>query len=227
MTVCDSLSQFVTVSRSLSQWLSHHVALPLWLSLTAQALEQSAELNTYYHDYLDLLSQPEKILGELAHFLKIEPESERVQTFCKSFIDKSLHRSIADSEPLALLTNSFPQLIEFNSALAPLLQNCSGADQTIDRALAIFHRPDTQEAMFHAMTPVISRLSISCREGRLQSERNVALLDSLRQQKDELTTTNEEMREEHQAVLSPLRAELVSLETGNAELQGQLSSQEA
>jgi glycosyltransferase involved in cell wall biosynthesis len=194
----------------------------LWMSLTAQALLQAKHLNNYFILYQDLLERPRIELEALASFLRLTPDNQRIDLFCSEFVDSSLHRSIQDSKSRAVLDSDFPQIFEFHRALEALRHNNPGSTEDIDRALAVFQRPDTQTALYDVIPPALSRLSDSCREDRLQVKYQGEVIDNLDRQIQERDKKYTEFEQAHLAVLKPLRSEVVTLHEGNCALQEQL-----
>lgn len=199
----------------------------LWLSLTGQALASGGQANTHYLSYQLLMTEAQRILQELARFIGMEPEPARVQEFCQSFVDPSLYRSSADQAAREELAELFPQVLEFDSALQPLLENSDSQGALVAACLDVFNRPDTRETLAGVVSPGLSRLSEACRTDRLEVERSHEVADDLRRQAEELAENTERMRREHEGVVVPLRSELGSLQSGNQNLQQQLSEQAA
>ena len=184
----------------------------LWLSLTAQSLDQSRTLNNHFLSYSELLADPRRTIEQLASFVHIRPESLRVQAFCEDFVDPSLHRSACASASSALLAEHYPQLLEFDRARQKLEKNSSDQEERIEAILAIFHRPDTQRALVSSTVPALSRLSAGCRESRLAMARGEELRKDLRQQLDEHRANNREIVEEYGSVITGLRDEKTALQ---------------
>ena len=191
----------------------------LWLSLTAQALAQTATLNSCFVAYLDLVTSPELVVEKIADFLGAIPDQRQLQHFCDNFVDTSLRRSVADVDATELLAHEFPQLMAFNAAVQGLLGNQSTVQQDIDRALALYHATDTQLAISLSMTPALSRLSQRSRSGRLEAEQRADIIRDL----DAQIT-------DHVSVITPLRDQMLQLEAGiesqRSEMENQRSEME-
>ena len=71
------------------------------------------------------------------------------------------------------------------------------------------------------MVPALTRLSDTSRRDRLALERNLDVVADLERRTAELAANTERIIAEHQAVVTPLRAQLGSLESANAQLQQQ------
>lgn len=186
----------------------------LWMSLTAQALAQTQKLQGCFVPYLELLSNPGQVLNTLTTFIGLSPNQKILQKFCEQFVDSSLHRSIADTEAIEVLTIEFPQVVEFNRAMQLLSGDESSVREGVVRALEFYRKPDTQMAILAAMTPAISRLSERSRTDRLEVEHRADIIVDL-----------EAQIEEHASVVAPLRTQISQLEHGNANLQEQLQAQ--
>lgn len=193
----------------------------LWLSLSAQALV--AQPSAHYVAYHALLREPEDVLGNMADFLGLPVDEALVKEFCTHFVDAGLYRSAGHDQALAELRESFPQVLEFEEALQPLLANTAGP--SVESALAVFDRTDTRERLVEIVTPALSRLSSNCREDRLALAQQRDVVDDLEQQLAERDANVVGMREEHEAVLLPLREEASRLQSGNRALQSQLDDQ--
>ena len=175
----------------------------LWLSLTAQALAQTATLNTCFVAYLDLVTSPELVVTKIADFLGAIPDQRQLQHFCENFVDSSLRRSVADVDATELLARDFPQVMAFNTALKGLLGNQCTVQQDIERALALYHATDTQLAISLSMTPALSRLSERSRSDRLKADQRADTIVDLGTQ---IT--------DHVSVITPLREQILQLEAG-------------
>jgi glycosyltransferase involved in cell wall biosynthesis len=188
----------------------------LWLSLSAQALEQIRQFKCYFVDYVEFLSTPETLLVKLAVFLGLDPDRNAIREFCAHFVDASLHRSIADDGAINFLNSSFPEVAEFNNVISTLSGHQPCQLQVIRQALDIYRRPATQEAIANAMAPAISRLSHSGRKARLDAEH-----------KQDVIVDLDKQISEHVSVIVPLREQIERLEQGNSNLQQQLEEQSA
>ncbi len=175
----------------------------LWLSLTAQALVQTATLTSYFVAYPDLVTSPEIVVKKIADFLGLIPDQRRLQHFCENFVDSSLRRNVADVDATELLAHEFPQVMAFNAAVRVLLGNQSTVQQDIERALALYHATDTQRAIALAMAPALSRLSQRSRTDRLETEQRADIIVDLGAQ---IT--------DHVSVITPLRDQISQLEAG-------------
>ena len=186
----------------------------LWLSLTAQALAQTATLNSCFVAYLDLVTSPELVVKKIADFLGVMPDQRQLQHFCEDFVDSSLRRNVADVDATELVTREFPQVMEFNAAVQLLLGNQSTVQQDIERALALYHATDTQLAISLSMTPALSRLSQRSRSDRLEAEQRADIIVDLGAQ---IT--------DHASVITPLRDEISQLEAGIGSQRSEMESQ--
>tara|TARA_R110001592_G_scaffold215025_2_gene468291 strand:+ start:61237 stop:64716 length:3480 start_codon:yes stop_codon:yes gene_type:complete len=211
---------FYEIGRHLAEGAS------LWLSLMAQALSQARLLRNYLIAYDDLLQRPEEVLEGLAVFLQLKPDGERLRVFCADFVDRVLHRSKTLPAAVQEIAVALPQALEFYEVLQALGGNRVVAASGIDRALEVYCRPDTAAAMYRVMVPALSRLGTGCRRDRLELERSTAIIGELERQADELALNARRIAAEHELVLSPLRAQIGSLESGNAALQQQREAQQ-
>ena len=197
----------------------------LWLSLSAQALIQARDINSYFIHYDELLARPQQVLPGLARFLQLVPDPERLRLFCAEFVDDSLHRSKADAQATRKLNDQFPQVLEFYAALCALGANCTPGAAAMDALLDIYREPMTQRALHRSVVPALSRLSDSSRRDRLELERSADVTADLQRQSQELAANTRQIIAEHQAVLTPLRAQLESLEATKEQLQQQRDAQ--
>ena len=117
------------------------------------------------------------------------------------------------------LAQSFPQLGEFQDAVAALLTNAADSGNTIAAAEAKFRRQDTKACLGDIVVPAFSRLSESTRKDRLALTQSRDVVADFERQVEELNANTERMREEHIQVVTPLRDELASLQQGNIEPQ--------
>jgi glycosyltransferase involved in cell wall biosynthesis len=186
----------------------------LWLSLSAQALEQIRDFKCFFVDYSKLISAPESLLDNLAAFLGLSTDPDSVRDYCDHFVDASLHRSVANYDATESLANSFPEAMEFNSILSVLCGYQPCQTQVIERALEVYNRPATQHAIALALAPAISRLSHSSRHAKLEAEH-----------KQDIVVDLEKQISEHVSVVMPLREQNARLEQGNSNLQKQLEDQ--
>ena len=186
----------------------------LWLSLTAQALAQTATLNSCFVDYPDLVTSPELVVKKIADFLGAIPDQVQLKHFCENFVDSSLRRSVADGDATELLAHEFPQVMAFNAAVKVLLGNQSNVQQDIEQALALYHATDTQLAMSLSMTPALSRLSERSRSDKLEAEQRADIILDLGAQ---IT--------DHVSVVTPLRDEIIQLEAGMESQRSEIESQ--
>ena len=198
----------------------------LWMSLTAQALMASRELPVFYLSYESLLTKPQQVLKDIAAFADLEIDAEAANAFSEGFVDPALYRSSASEQDRLALAQSFPQLGEFQDAVAALLTNAADSGNTIAAAEAIFRRQDTQACLGDIVVPAFSRLSESTRTDRLALTQSRDVVADFERQVEELNANTERMREEHIQVVTPLRDELASLQQGNIELQQQSTQQQ-
>jgi len=186
----------------------------LWLSLTAQALLQTRDLQNYFITYPELLSNPRRVLLKLSEFLALTPDQAKIDNFCEHFVDAKLHRSVSAPTLTEFLTSEFPQVLEFNDELQILGRNDSSFSVAIDKALQVYGNPGTQLAIAIVMAPAISRLSDRSRSDRLEVEHRADIIADL----------NEQLNE-YSSVVSPLRTQISRLEQGNKDLETQLAAQ--
>ncbi len=121
----------------------------LWLSLTAQALE--SRVPAFYVAYHALLQEPANLLHKLAEYLQLPVDDALIEDFCSNFVDRGLYRAAGDEDARAELHADFSQVLEFDAALQPLLDNVS--EEAVEPALAVYHRPDTRQRMVEIVTP--------------------------------------------------------------------------
>lgn len=197
----------------------------LWLSLTAQALEQSRGLRQLYLGYSDLLHRPAELLGRIGAFLGLDAESPGARAFVDEFVDRSLYRSAAGESARLQLASALPQAQAMYGLLQPLLQGPDTA--AIKDGIAVYRSDACREAVAAVVAPALSRLSIRSRAESLDLQRSGEMLADLRRQIDELESDARQVRREHRAVLEPLREQLAQLESGNTALESQLAEQAA
>jgi glycosyltransferase involved in cell wall biosynthesis len=197
----------------------------LWLSLSAQALEQARGYNVHYLSYPALLSEPEQVLQGLATFTGLPADKHKTAEFSEGFVDPKLYRSSADEASIAELKEELPQALEFERQANRLLE--PGADELaiIDACQAIYQRQDTREKLQEIAAPALSRLSDAARTARLERTLANEVADDLRSQTQELKDNTSRMKREHEAVVTPLREEVASLQAGNKGLQAQVGEQ--
>ena len=192
----------------------------LWLSLTAQALAQTATLNSYFVAYPDLVTSPELVVKKIADFLGVIPDQRQLKHFCEDFVDSSLRRNVADVDAIELVTREFPQVMAFNAAVQLLLGNQSTVQQAIEPALALYHATDTQRAIALAMAPALSRLSQRSRTDRLETEQQADIIVDLGAQ-----------IADHVSVITPLRDQIPQfeavIENQRLEMESQRSQMES
>ncbi|MEP4147274.1 MAG: glycosyltransferase [Halioglobus sp.] len=210
---------FYEIGRSLDE------AAALWLSLSAQAVSSSRDLNVLYLSYGALLAEPTSVLDKINDFLGLSPDPEKVAEFCERFVDRSLHRSTANADVTTRLEGSFPQVFEFEEQLQLFLEPENDGTEIADSCESVYRRPDTQARMKSIFAPTLSRLSNSIRADRLALTLSEEVAEDLRNQAEELAENTERMKLEHEQVISPLRGEVTNLQEGNAALQDQLGGQ--
>ena len=93
----------------------------------------------------------------MAGFVGLDAVPSRIEDFCSNFVDASLYRSAGNAKALGELRDSFPQAMEFDEAIQPLLENRPGG--ATEAALAVYHRQATQARMLEIAIPALSRLS--------------------------------------------------------------------
>lgn len=198
----------------------------LWLSLTAQALQQAPAARTWFVAYSDLLQKPEATVRALAAFLDLPVDNASIERFSSGFVDRALYRSASNDDAVAELQSGFPQVLEFENAIQSVVQEgLSAAD--LASAQAIYERADTRERLSEVAAPALSRLSIACRRDRLALAQSEDVVVNLERQLTEAADNAGRMRSEHEDVLRPLRDEVVNLQSGIRELQSQLQAQSA
>jgi glycosyltransferase involved in cell wall biosynthesis len=212
-------TDFYEIGRSLDE------AAALWLSLSAQAVSASRDLNVLYVSYAMLLAEPASVLDRIANFLGLSPDPKTVAEFCEQFVDRSLHRSTASASVIAELADSFPQVFELEEQLRFFLDPAIDGTEVADSCESVYRRADTQVRLRAIFTPTLSRLSNSIRADRLALAMSEEVAEDLRNQAQELTENTERMKLEHEQVVLPLRDEVLSLQTGTGELQSQLREQ--
>ncbi|MCX2977551.1 glycosyltransferase [Candidatus Marimicrobium litorale] len=186
----------------------------LWLSLTAQALEQSLDGNNFYVSYAAMLSEPAITLDTMADFIGLQPDVRRVETFCADFVTPALHRSVANGTLNAALQERFPQAPAFYRGLKPLFTRGEVTPGELQVLLDQYHATDTGLAIARVMAPALSRLSERSRRDSLEAERRQDTIADLENQVSE-----------HESLLPPLRDQISRLEKGNASLQEQTRNQ--
>lgn len=199
----------------------------LWFSLTAQALAQARNRDSYFIHYGELLQQPEEVLGKLARFLRLDPDPRELREFSAQFVDDALHRSKVGPEATGVLRAGFPQALALYDALRALGFNRAVQGAAIDGVLACYRDPAAQAAMYRALVPALSRLSDGSRKDRLELERDADVIADLQRQAAELAHNTRSIIAEHEAVLTPLRAGLRELEAAKEELLRQREAQTA
>ena len=186
----------------------------LWLSLTAQALEQSPNRNNFYVSYPAILSEPAITLEKMANFIGLQPDADQVQAFCADFVEPALHRSVANETLNSALQERFPQARAFYRNLEPLFTRGEVTPGELQALLDQYHAADTGLAIARVMTPALSRLSERSRRDSLEAER---LQDVISDLENQIT--------ERESLLPPMRDQLSRLEKGNASLQEQTRNQ--
>ena len=186
----------------------------LWLSLTAQALEQSLHCNNFYVSYPAILSEPAITLEKMADFIGLQPDARRVQAFCADFVTPELHRSVANEKLNTALQERFPQAPAFYSKLKPLFSRGEVTLGELQPLLDQYHAPDTGLAIARVMAPALSRLSERSRRDSLEAERRQDVISDLENQVTE-----------RESLLPPLRDQISRLEKGNASLHEQTRNQ--
>ena len=186
----------------------------LWLSLTAQAIAQTAQLSCCFVCYTDLVLTPELVFKKLAHFLSVTPNEKQSRDFCEYFVDASLRRSVADDEATALLIRDLPQAMQFNAVVRRLLDSKSNQETAVERALAIYRASETQVEICRAMTPALSRLSQRSRRDSLNVDLQANIINNL-----------EAQIADHVSVISPLRVEIRQLEAAIKSQRSEITNQ--
>jgi len=199
----------------------------LWLSLTAQSLSDDSVVGaSCFVSYANLLQQPGNTVRKLARSLQLPEDAASIDHFSSRFVDSTLYRAAENADARAELQQDFPQVLEFDEALQPLLQG-RASPGAVEAALAVYHREDTRERLLQVASPAFSRLSNRCRNDRLALAHSQDVAGDLRNQLTEMGENIAQMRAEHQSVLKPLRDENSKLQSGNSALQQQLREQSA
>lgn len=135
----------------------------LWLSLTAQSMATAHGKKNHLIAYQSLLETPNETLQKLADFLDLSPNTTDVEDFCRNFLDRNLHRNIADAETRAELDSSLPQISEIETLIQPSCDTGGLSDSVIDAISAIYARADTRLALLESQICAHSRLSTKLR----------------------------------------------------------------
>ncbi len=197
----------------------------LWVALTGQALTASEGLPVAYLNYADLLGASDATLARLAAYLGLNAGTPKAREFSEKFVDRGLYRSAANEAVRQELAVALPWANSLYAALQALLQ--SEDHGAYVKAVDLFTNPGCQQALVHIAAPAFSRLSSRARNDSLALQRSEEACDDLGNQLEELRQDSVRVRQEHEAVLSPLRDQLSSLEEGNAGLKEQLAEQAA
>lgn len=132
----------------------------LWLSLTTQALRDSAHLHNLFISYTDLVQHPAPTLQRMADFLRITPDAGAVARFADNFIEPRLHHHNVNEEALAHINNTLPEAL----ALFEKLNAASCLSASEQQSLAeTFSAPALLQRIDRITIRTASRLSYLAR----------------------------------------------------------------
>ncbi|MEM9255500.1 MAG: glycosyltransferase [Pseudomonadota bacterium] len=186
----------------------------LWLSLTLQSLDTTRHLQNYFLSYYTLLARPAEALQALSAFCGLQIDSSRAEVFCEKFVERNLHRSVADPVAAQTLRSEFPHAVDFYDRYKALDGVFGSADERVEELLVSSAISDVNDHMLHIMAPVVSRYSVGAREDRQALVRSADVIIDLKRRVAETAS---------QAI--PLRNQIFRLDDGIAELKAQRAAQ--
>ena len=209
----------------------------LWLSLSYQSLRNVDSDRNILVLYDELVDNPACQLQRLARFLGVPGTGASVDKFCSSFVNKGLKRNLAGTADDDLVTQRFPEAVEFYRKQRTLALKDTFSRTDVRELLDIWSRASTQRHFIRPLIPVISslateRLSLMLQVDRQEEEikrleavmndieRFKAELDDVRSERDRLRVQYEAeqgARASQEAILDDVRAERERLDVGYRE----------
>lgn len=131
----------------------------LWFSLSYQALRDIDSDKNILVLYDELLYHPRHQLDRLRKFLGIECAVDKIDHFCTLFVDETLKRNMAGPLEDSMLTEKFPEALEFYKEQKLLESKRLFSNADTKKALSILNKPGARVNQLEPMITLLSRVS--------------------------------------------------------------------
>lgn len=192
----------------------------LWYSLTLQALRyaDTAEIQSHFVFYEDLLENTKEKVSELAAFLEITSKDvwDDIQDFSNNFVEKKLRHEITDTDSSEILKRVLPEAIDLYALLHEIKAEQKISATSRSQIEFLYEQLDHHLKPFSV--PAISRLS------NLSRIRGIALLqqgnvsEQLEARVSAIEADREEVRVAFQNEMEKLRQEYEKLNSWKSEV---------